>query len=401
MDKWRKHSPRLLLYWLALTLLGLGSQPVRAATSVLEDALSEPLAYYGLTDDPGEYCDRGYCWSPERRGTAMLYLTVAAIAGNGQAAPRLLEHVRNLLIPGHEPDCTGSLSSRGHAAVVAAFALMRKYPSLWRQLLPYERLKIRSLVKGCLAACAVTSSDQGDFSSGLDGAGNFSKTWNPNYREAFMGELIAAALFFGPERADGMLQRFDCASYIEEARLMGLPTLATLFEDQGAPDISCSEIDRVVRNYHYQGHPLSDLIGIQQAVGQYTFSEIVVCSVTRDGQSGGLVAGCDGLPNQGQSGMLREFNANDSYGLRSSLSYSAHGWSNHTVTTLLMEYFGLIAEQSLQDARQIGTIDLFYKAEHGYLSFAQGESKYEDDSSLTFGFKYLRGFGETLFLDGK
>lgn len=403
MTKHRTLSCFLISFFSLLSL-----PAVTPASDILQQALKEDLAFYGLTDNAGVFCNRGYCWSAERRGTAMFYLAVKALAGNKKAETRLFQHIRNLLIPGNEPDCTGALSSRGHGQVVAALALVKSRPILWKKLKPKEQSKIVSLVKGCLVAAATTSSDHGDFGSGLDGCGNFGKTWNPNYREGFIGELIAAALFFdstGTQAAD-ILDTFDCKSFIDEAKRGGLPTVATLFQkttrgiscSTGLPqieqDISAAEIEMAVQNYTYMGNSLTDLVALYNAVADYTFSATVACSASQGSQSGGIVRGCAGLPNKGATGMLREFKSSDASGLRTSLSYSALGWMNSMVTTYMLGRFGYSVGSSLATFQSIGTTDLLYKAERGYNSLANGVNKYEDEAGLTFGFKYIRNLVE-------
>ena len=341
----------------------------------------------------------------------MFYLAVEAVNCNAEAETRLFEHIRNLLIPGHEPDCNGTLSSRGHAQAIGALALVKSRPALWNRLSMWEKEKISVLVEGCLAATATTSSDHGDFAGGLDGCGDFSKHWSPNFKEGFIGELIAASLFFGPAEASGILDNFDCRDYIGRARALGLNNLVKIFEEttEGisckkgyGPKITCRDIERVVNNYTYQGHALTDPAAIHRYVTELTFNggtvacgiprpgQAVTCSRYISGQKGELASGCTQLPNTGHSGMLTEFNACDGGGLRSSLSYSGEGWSNNTMTSYLLDHFGYPPLPAwLENRVRIGTADLFYKAEHGYYSYANGKSQgLVNADSMSYGYKY-------------
>jgi len=364
-------------------------------SEILNEALNEELVHYGLTDD------RGYFWSAARRGTAMFYLATEAVNGNIAAENRLFQHINNLLIDGNEPDCTGALSSRGHAQAIGALALVRSKPHLWNKLDFQKQEKLNCLVKGCLIATAATSSDHDTFLSGLAGEGNFKKTWNPNYREGFIGELIASTLFFGITKSVQILESFDCEKYVDEAEKAGLPTMAALFRYGKEPDIKCYDIERVIKNYTYtspeekKAYSLYELVPIHQSVTRFTFSGgKIACYVPSDGSGGRLLEGCENLPNKDKEGMLKEFNSTDAGGVRSSLSYSAQGWCNNVITGWLLDYFfGLPIE--MDDLNQIGTTDLLYKATHGYHSVANKSTPQESDideyeTNLSFGFKYAR-----------
>lgn len=360
-------------------------------TIILNSALRENLTHFDLN------VNLGYTWPATKRGHAMFYLAVMALDGYADAETRLFEHIASLLLPGNEPDTTGSLNERGHVAVMAALALIKSDPILWNKLTSEQQEKIALIAEAELAACATTTSDAYTFETGLDGQGNFKKTWNPNYREASLGTLIAAALFFGPSTAMNILDTFDAEAFIAQAAAAGLPTIARLFEyDPSLNDITLTEIENAVRDYTYLGRPLSDLVGIYESAGlsQFTFDKNVCCYVSDGSASAGLISGCSDLPNFGAKGMCHEFNSIDGEGLRSSLSYSALGWSHNTVSEFLLRHFGYEISTFIINLKAIGTTDLFYKAEHGYASWSMGAQKIEYESNLTFGFKYVRALWE-------
>ncbi|GAB6145297.1 hypothetical protein [Desulfocicer niacini] len=359
--------------------------------SLLNSALTEELCYF---DPDAEIL--GTSWSATRRSHAMLYLTINALDGNDEAEARLFEHITELLTPGNEPETTGSLNERGHVAIMASFTLLKANSILWGKLTATQQEKIELIAKAELVACATTTSDAYTFETGLDGLGNFKKTWNPNFREASLGTLIASTLFFGTSEAINILNTFDADTFIDQASAAGLPTIAELFTYSGGDDITLDEIENAITDYTYLGLSLSELNSIYESTGltQYTFDEYVCCGVSDDTATAEIIDGCEALPNLGEEGMCHEFNSSDGEGLRSSLSYSALGWSHNTVSEYLLRYFGYSISTSIHDLKTIGTTDLFYKAEHGYLSWSMGSQEAQYESDLTFGFNYVKEIWE-------
>jgi hypothetical protein len=80
-------------------------------------------------------------------------------------------------------------------------------------------------------------------------------------------------------------------------------------------------------------------------------------------------------PEDGQCCMGHEFSSTDSQGLRSSALYVFEGWMNvagSRVTMLALGNFDLA--NAGESAYHIGTLDLKYKLDHGYISHALNQN---------------------------
>jgi hypothetical protein len=74
--------------------------------------------------------------------------------------------------------------------------------------------------------------------------------------------------------------------------------------------------------------------------------------------------------------MGHEFDTTDSGGLRSSALYVYEGWMNVTGSRVAMAATGGFSCASAAGASRyrVGSLDLIYKLNHGYLSYAQSQS---------------------------
>ena len=114
--------------------------------------------------------------------------------------------------------------------------------------------------------------------------------------------------------------------------------------------------------------------------------------------TGAIVAGCEALPNKGQPGMLREFDARDAGGPRSSLHYAYDGFrpnlTNHVV--VLTGGYWESGEQAdtLLALMDVGITDLQFKLEHGYRDYAKAKGHTSILSLRSEGWEWT--FGATL-----
>ena len=102
-----------------------------------------------------------------------------AAASNGTTVDSaLLAQVRNLIAGGNEPDADGGLEGWSHALVAQALLLVKNGPA-WSELTATEQNKVTLLEAALGYAGNYTYNDANNFSSGICGFGNFSKTNNP------------------------------------------------------------------------------------------------------------------------------------------------------------------------------------------------------------------------------
>jgi hypothetical protein len=81
-------------------------------------------------------------------------------------------------------------------------------------------------------------------------------------------------------------------------------------------------------------------------------------------------------PQDGKCCMGHEFNSTDSQGLRSSALYTFEGWMNVTGSRVAMMALGnfTLSAATTESQYHIGTLDLKYKLDHGYISHALNQS---------------------------
>jgi hypothetical protein len=273
----------------------------------------------------------------------------------------LLAQIRSLIAGGHEPDADGGLEMWGQAPIAQALLLVKNGPA-WSELTSAEQNKITLLEAAMGYGSNYTYNDANSFSSGICGFGNFSKTNNPNYRDGGVDTEIAAIQFFGASTWDGMLTSFNDATVASQLNAAGLTNAGGCFTSVGSGGNSA-----IARPFVYSGHHSSDLMGIWSNIAGATFDKTAQSTV-----SPAHIADNTTSPYDGQCCMGHEFNSSDSQGLRSSALYTFEGWMNVTGSRVTMEVLGNfnLGGASTETQYHIGTLDLKYKLDHGYISHA-------------------------------
>jgi hypothetical protein len=379
------------------------ASPSPAAVSA---AISAPYIRFNRTIAGGAYTNGAYF------GGASITLAVASHAGNTAADTRLLGQIRYTLTAGNEPAANGGYPAQHEKQVTAMFVIVKQTPRIWEQLTAAEKAKIDRIMKATFVASAFTTSDNNPFIKAgtqqytLDGDSNLDRAWNPNYREGMAGGiLVGVAYFGGPAAAEAILTGYSHSAFVAELNANGLPNAYQTFNwkaanpTSGAP--SASQIETAVRTYRYFGMPLSDYLGIYEELVVDTYRRNVNAGInngTGINGAGKIATGAATLPNPGAVGMLKEFDASDSGGARSSFIYAFDGYRPHLANVLSLVVAGLWPQGSelangAAALMNIGNTDLWYKAEKGYISYAKGASQglqdYGDFGS-SHGFVYNR-----------
>jgi hypothetical protein len=298
----------------------------------------------------------------------LYYLAVVDKAAPGSKATngtsvqsRLLAQVRTMIAGGHEPDADGGLEMWGQAPVAQALLLLKNDGPAWSQLSATEQNKVTLLEAAMGYGSNYTYNDANNFPSGICGFGNFAKTNNPNYRDGGVDAEIAAIQFFGASAWDSMLSSFNDATFTSQLKAAGLTNAGQCFATVGSAGNSAIAIPFV-----YAGHHSSDLMGIWGNIAAFTFDKTAASVV-----SPAHIADNTKSPYDGQCCMGHEFNSTDSSGLRSSALYVFEGWMNITGARVAMELLGNFnAGNSAETRFHIGTLDLKYKLDHGYVGQA-------------------------------
>lgn len=327
-------------------------------------------------------------------GGANITLAVASYAGNTSGDARLLEQIRHTLTPGNEPTCNGGYPAQHERHATGMFVIVKNTPRIWDQLTAGEKSRIDLIMKAALVANAFTTCDNNPYVKAdaqeyaLDGDDNLNRDWNPNYREGMIGGVLTGFAYFGgaaPTQA--ILTNYNHAAFVAELGANNLPNIRETFNWKAANPTSKapsgSTIEAAVDTYKYYGSTLTDHMKIYQALVNDTYGRNVNAGLNNgagiDG-AGKIVSGADTLPNKGVLGMLKEFNATDANGARSSWVYAFDGYRPHLTNQLALitagfwDKSGSIAQGAVT-RMNIGNTDLWYKAEKGYIGYAKGKAQ--------------------------
>jgi hypothetical protein len=329
-------------------------------------------------------------------GGAPVILALAAHARDQRADYRLLEQIRFSIQAGNEITANGGYCAQHERYITAMYAIARQTPHIWSQLSQDEIQRIDLLMKAGLISSAFTTSDFNPFILNatqeftIDGDANLSREWNPNFREGMVGGVLAGIAYFSATgAARDILAKYSHSDFVAELRRLNLTNLTETFSwkevhsESGAP--TGEQIESAVRGYRHRGLGLDDPMALYRLLTDNTFGRLVNCGLKGGGgidagdggKAGVLLAGCESLPNRGRIGMLKEFDAFDVPGLRSSSLYSYDGFRCNLVNQIVLIVSGLWREGEIANACvdriRIGAEDLWFKIDHGYANFAKGD----------------------------
>lgn len=359
--------------------------------SVINAAMAEPLLWYERNLE--------WDWHSARSGAALMLLTAAVTydvnvqATNGTyAKDRIVEHIRNILIGGKEPACSGGMDTQTINQAISALAIVKTIPAFWNELTSTEKDKITLIMQSCLIASHWGHDDGNNFNSGLNQLGNWNKNWNPNHIEGGVGMGLAAAHYLGgAAAANNFLVNFNYDNFVASLTSAGLTGIKANFNATGK-----TALEAATKNtFEFNGHSLSDPFSWLEHRASIMYNKIV--SPTGGGGFGTIACCSGGLPNVGQLGMAQEFDSIDADGPRSSLEYAALGWQNSLFNLFALKHFGQWGSgpdrNAVEALYRIGSTDLIYKAEHGYNGYSKGAYtgiKYENDIHEVMGYYYVK-----------
>ena len=400
------------------------SKNTKLDSEMVSWAMSQALTQYSETrnfDGSG---------SMVQSGSALLYLAIGEHENpNPIVKARVIEHLRNLMIGGHEPGFNA-----GHfwhyATISMAIMVCRYTPSVWNELTADEIARLDFIMECFAVATTFVSDDNNTYKTGPALTGNYSKTWNPNHRMAMILPIVAATSYFSHGGADGaayinnMLLNFDHDAYIEkfdqygfrrakyswtaEGMILADGTVALGAKElmmNGGNAYICHEDNGTIYNkialgtpvgsgvgvrtkYTYSGCSLYQLDKILEKLYYYNYSGGCVISDTSgfpngvDEKGNPLAYIADGTksPFEGELGMMKEFVSGDARGIRSSTTYCTHDFMLVVQSFAAMTTLGLYevdAGSELYHLMWVGNGDLIYKNEHGYRSYSIGQDRGE------------------------
>lgn len=302
------------------------------------------------------------------------------------ASAKALQHIRSVIAGGNEPGFAGNgLSGQGYMPLLNAIVIAKQMsPAIWNSLTAAEKDKLDIMMLAGLYGAKFAYDDENDNKTGIDATGNFDKEWNPNHRSGVAGAIMAMYYFEDADWLNDQLRNFNYDDWLARLSAAGMTNLRTIYQNSGKT-LTEREIRKDARNdgFVYKGQPLDQPGQIMAQFVNYTFSHPVSPVGGLDSSTGEyrgyLVSGQDDLPNLGADSMGFEFITVDAQGVRSSLTYVFMGWKPNMdalTPVLLFDHIdsGLTEAEKLDIIRRlsIGTTDMLYKNEHGYMTYAKG-----------------------------
>jgi len=227
--------------------------------------------------------------------------------------------------------------------------------------------------------------DGNHFKTDLGNRGNFSKFWNPNYREGYVGVVIAADLYFGADALNDLFVHFNYDDYLARFHEFGFTNALAAWTsyawkpmlENGGADAHGGSGRGIRHPFTYGGVGLDNPFGIFKKLADYMYAFDVIDGVTIDGVVCSHTLGGASSPWLGRPGMCREFKSGDAQGPRSSLAYASEGWHNSVGTRASLEALGRWTGPagdlvSVEAKMQVGSDDLIFKAVHGFAGYSHG-----------------------------
>jgi hypothetical protein len=371
---------------------------------VLEAAFAQRPVFFNTTSNPGY-------GSQENLGSiSLFYLSLAEYLEPGikskagvLAKDRALEHIRSLISGGREPHCSNG-PFWAHGLITSGLTMARKTDSIWNELKDDEKAKADLVMKSLAISVNWGYNDANNYPCGLNLAGNFKKSWNPNYRCSYIPGIVNAVLYFGgADAVNEIFTGFDYDRHITELNAAGFTNIAatwanagkTLMEEGGpvtARDGGTGSGKGVKLPFVYNKAPLSDTDGIMSSLVKYTYqSKVKSSGGIRGGKNYAHILDGTKSPFEGWPGMMYEFASGDANGIRSDAEYCAASFDILVPPVTLLKIFGdwdgsTPAQQQMDSLMYAGNEDLIYKLEHGYHSYSKGMGKDHYEYSMKHGY---------------
>lgn len=400
---------------------------------------TKPVFSQNLIDDAITYTSNGWTEEEgnveeaEKTAQALYYLLLvsrfdssAAHSTTGVSCVQSAkEKIEFFVAGGNEPfACVGPYW--GHAVLAAAFALARNTDVVYNELSEDTKARMDCIME----ALAITGNwgynDANDYKTGIDLLGNFGKNSNPNYTNTYLSVVMSASMYFGAEELDNIFVDFSYDTYMSRFEEYGFTNIYHKWSSIGydkAKDLmenggnavlvgNISVTDQagdaagtgkgVKLKFSYNGYGTSDLIGLFNSLCDRTYAWAVSNDYgTPGGNDYAYILSGESSPFFGQMGMMREFAASDSGGIRSDLAYCYDSWAIlvpvYTNMKLLGGWDSSTSEMRKMDRRiYVGNEDLLFKMQEGYHSYSVGRSHEKRNFGVLRGHMFVSNIWETL-----
>lgn len=325
-----------------------------------------------------------------------------------------------------EPEAQGGIGGWTHHVPAHALLLAKRTPAVWTQLSSDEKARADLLMQALALAAHFCLDDDNDYYLLLDGYSLFHKSWNPNHVEGYVGAIISASLYFGPDELNAFFSSFDFDAFIarlEAANFLNIkrcwtwnPEIRGLMMNGGSIAVPVKQVlaqgvvtrGAGVRNdFTLNGDTLHQPWLLHRAQAVRLFSKAVRTVVhTGTGFSSGLMnraSAATESPWEGQMGMFHEFESTDWDGFRTSLGYAYEGAMIDIPTAVTLKLVGEWRAneggEMLERRMGVGMGDMLFKAREGYRSFSLGKPhEYNwEETLLPMGADFIVGLWQTYF----
>lgn len=325
-----------------------------------------------------------------------------------------------------EPEAQGGIGGWTHHVPAHALLLARRTPAVWAQLSDDEKARADLLMQALALAAHFCLDDDNDYYLLLDGYSLFHKSWNPNHVEGYVGAIISASLYFGPDELNAFFKSFDFDRFVarlEAASFLNIkrcwtwnPAIRDLMMNGGSVAVPEKQVlargvvtrGAGVRNdFTLNGDTLHQPWLLHRAQAVRLFSKAVRTRVNANAEfTSSLmnrVSAATESPWEGQMGMLHEFESTDWDGLRTSLGYAFEGAMIDIPTAVTLKLVGewrpAEGGDMLERRMGVGMGDMLFKAREGYRSYSQAKPHdYNwEDTLLPMGADFIVGLWQTYF----
>jgi hypothetical protein len=365
---------------------------------------------------------------------AAAYQTPDVVIDGKTLATHLAEKLRFFLVTPEpysdgstrEPEAQGGIGGWSHHVPAHALLLAKRTPAVWAQLSDDERARADLLMQSLALAAHFCLDDDNDYYLLLDGYSLFHKSWNPNHVEGYVGVIISASLYFGPDELNAFFRDFDFDRFLAQLKAANFqnivrcwtwnPAIKELMMKGGPVAVPEAQLlakgvvtrgAGVKNSFTHDGFTLREPWAMHRAQAVRLFSKAVRTQVIANSAfTSSLMhhaSQATASPWEGQMGMLQEFESTDWDGLRTSLGYAYEGVMidipTATTLKLLGEWRADEGGDMLERRMGVGMGDMLFKAREGYVSWSQGKPHeyYWEKDLEPMGGDFIVGLWKTYF----
>lgn len=352
------------------------------------------------------------------------YYNPEAKATNGKkVVDRLVDHINRITRSDSAPACRGGLGGWVDGPVAQALALAKNNPAVWNKLSTDVKNRCDFIMKVMALTGNYTQNYRNNPVSDMSQHVWWSKGWNPNHQEGYIGVMIAAYYYFGgADAVNAILTGFDYDTYIQQMQDYGYDIMRGYYQkagkqllENGGQDINERgergtlvgvKIPFTFKGIDESGNAIEvpyDPVKIYQSAVRRMYGRTVESHIYDKGVLKGYINKKDGSgnyissPYEGMLGMGTEFKSSDANGLRTDAGYIDFGWRNSVPTRATIEALGGWKGEGINQAESrmyVGSEDFLFKtdpANGGYIGWQKGKaSGPTTQDSFKHGFEYYK-----------